>query len=257
MPRPRVVLAVVCLALAVAAAGCGTTLACSSATCQGCCDASGTCRAGNTDDACGTFGWSCDVCQAGQTCRVGLCRPGSASAAASADAGAGGGSGVGGGMGMGGGGAGFGGGMGLGGGGFGGGGGTATGGGGGMEPPCTYAAQDCATGTCLFLDSSGVAASCVPGTCSLARQDCPVGDGCVPMVNGALSTACAPVGTAGPGEACTGADCGPGSFCAFDNSSQSGVCVPLCFDPSRCPPGWSCSTLAEIQGRFVSLCVPP
>lgn len=87
------------------------------------------------------------------------------------------------------------------------------------------------------MDSSGTAASCVP------------------MVNGQLSTACVPVGTAGPGEACTGSDCSPGTFCLVDQN-QAGVCVPPCFAPSLCPPGWTCSPPAEIQGRFVPLCLP-
>ncbi|MGH7438087.1 MAG: hypothetical protein ACRENE_20585 [Polyangiaceae bacterium] len=38
----------------------------------GCCDSTGTCQPGNTDDACGPAGGSCTNCQnAGQTCMTG------------------------------------------------------------------------------------------------------------------------------------------------------------------------------------------
>lgn len=36
---------------------------CGSATCAGCCDASGVCQVGETDDACGLGGGACVACQ--------------------------------------------------------------------------------------------------------------------------------------------------------------------------------------------------
>lgn len=55
----RIVLASFLAALVTA---CGPTSTCSPSTCDGCCDASGVCKLGNTAEACGTKGAACLVC---------------------------------------------------------------------------------------------------------------------------------------------------------------------------------------------------
>ena len=127
--------------------------------------------------------------------------------------------------------------------------------GGGMAAPCTFAAQDCAPGTCFFQDSSATSAACAPGVCNLARQDCGPGLACVPSL-GEFATGCEPAGTAAPGEPCMGGGCAARSLCAI-GPDQQGHCLPLCFEPGDCPPGWTCGALVEIQGRFLSMCLPP
>lgn len=46
---------------------------CDASTCEGCCDASGVCKAGTTADACGSAGASCNVCASGESCRSTRC----------------------------------------------------------------------------------------------------------------------------------------------------------------------------------------
>lgn len=48
--------------LAALVIACGTKPVCSSSTCDGCCDATGVCRLGNSAEACGTKGSACAVC---------------------------------------------------------------------------------------------------------------------------------------------------------------------------------------------------
>ncbi len=48
---------------------------CSTSTCTGCCDASGTCRSGDDVSACGGSGFSCAVCAAGTRCAAAVCQP--------------------------------------------------------------------------------------------------------------------------------------------------------------------------------------
>ncbi|MCC6333053.1 MAG: hypothetical protein IT380_03580 [Myxococcales bacterium] len=127
------------LGLAVAAgSSCGAPPpACSSATCAGCCDATGACVEAPSVNQCGSFGTMCLTCELGQSCTLGLCVGGSAGGGTGGGVGGGatggglggGGGGIGGGGG--GGGAGGGGGGGATGGGFGGGGGIGGGSGGG------------------------------------------------------------------------------------------------------------------------------
>jgi hypothetical protein len=75
---------------------------CSSATCPGCCSATGTCNPGKTTDACGNAGETCHACAVGQVCQLGLCVGGSSGTGGGAASGggtaAGGGSGTGGGF---------------------------------------------------------------------------------------------------------------------------------------------------------------
>jgi HmuY protein len=58
------------LALASFGAGCGTAPppSCSPTTCEGCCDAQGVCRTGDTDLACGLAGVRCNTCSNIQSC---------------------------------------------------------------------------------------------------------------------------------------------------------------------------------------------
>jgi hypothetical protein len=51
--------------------GCGTKPPCNASTCEGCCDATGVCRLGSTNDACGAKGGTCAVCVSG--CTSGAC----------------------------------------------------------------------------------------------------------------------------------------------------------------------------------------
>ena len=54
---------------------CGqATKACNTTTClQGCCDTAGVCQTGTTGAACGSSGFSCQVCQSTQICQLGAC----------------------------------------------------------------------------------------------------------------------------------------------------------------------------------------
>ena len=57
------------------ASGCGGPTQpeeCGPQTCNGCCDATGTCQGGSTPQACGIFGGACQQCAAG--CQGGVCR---------------------------------------------------------------------------------------------------------------------------------------------------------------------------------------
>lgn len=60
------------LAFVLAFSGCGGTRPpCSASTCEGCCDATGVCRIGTTNDACGAKGGACAVCTS--ACMAGVC----------------------------------------------------------------------------------------------------------------------------------------------------------------------------------------
>ena len=60
------------LTLMLAVSGCGGTRPpCSASTCEGCCDATGVCRIGTANDACGAKGGSCAVCAS--ACMAGAC----------------------------------------------------------------------------------------------------------------------------------------------------------------------------------------
>ncbi|MEW5743618.1 MAG: hypothetical protein AB1938_32200, partial [Myxococcota bacterium] len=94
-------------ALVPASSACGgAKKACSSSTCQGCCDAAGTCQPGHAPEACGSLGLLCSTCAGGQICQFGVCAPlsGLGGGSSSNGGGVGGGGGAGGGGGVGGGG---------------------------------------------------------------------------------------------------------------------------------------------------------
>lgn len=55
---------------------------CGPATCAGCCDSFGTCRAGDQFSFCGLGGGSCDRCTWPESCEVGTCEPRACSATA-------------------------------------------------------------------------------------------------------------------------------------------------------------------------------
>lgn len=78
--------------LAATVSSCGNNkqppVKCNSTTCSTCCDATGTCLPGNTVDACGTGGITCQMCNPGKVCNSGQCVTGTAN-----DGGTGGGSG--------------------------------------------------------------------------------------------------------------------------------------------------------------------
>lgn len=76
--------------------GCGTTpVACSPASCAGCCASDGQCVTGNTTAQCGTSGNACAACTATQACEFGICRAGAVGGGGgSNDAGSGGGGGT-------------------------------------------------------------------------------------------------------------------------------------------------------------------
>ena len=54
-------------------AACGSTSRCDSATCLGCCDATGVCQAGSTALACGVGATVCAQCPLGSACVNGAC----------------------------------------------------------------------------------------------------------------------------------------------------------------------------------------
>jgi hypothetical protein len=64
----RLSLAVAALTLFSIVVSCGPTTACNPASCQGCCDASGVCKLGDTASACGAMGQACAVCTGSQSC---------------------------------------------------------------------------------------------------------------------------------------------------------------------------------------------
>ncbi len=66
---------------------------CDTTNCTGCCDAQGTCQAGNVGAACGQLGLACSICQPTDSCVVGLCisRAGSGGGAGGGGGGGGGG----------------------------------------------------------------------------------------------------------------------------------------------------------------------
>ena len=82
---PRILLLSVGLAFALAGSGCTEQLtvldlpevaACSASSCpNGCCDASGVCRPGDSELACGGGGALCRRCNVGSTCEQGVCLP--------------------------------------------------------------------------------------------------------------------------------------------------------------------------------------
>lgn len=54
--------------------GCGPVKAkCSISNCSGCCDANDACQPGNSGQACGANGNTCNTCGAGQFCRLAIC----------------------------------------------------------------------------------------------------------------------------------------------------------------------------------------
>ncbi|MGV3621754.1 MAG: hypothetical protein ACO1OB_13095, partial [Archangium sp.] len=57
-------------------ANCGPSATCSSATCGGCCDATGKCQSGTSIDACGINGETCGRCGANTNCARGTCEAG-------------------------------------------------------------------------------------------------------------------------------------------------------------------------------------
>lgn len=77
---------------------CKPTTACDAKSCPlGCCDASGACQAGNTNQACGTSAATCAVCSAGNNCNLGICALGGTGGGTGAGGGGGSGGGGGGG----------------------------------------------------------------------------------------------------------------------------------------------------------------
>ncbi len=52
----------------------GAAQTCDPYSCSGCC-LNGACQQGNTDNACGTGGYGCNVCTTNQVCKLGLCQP--------------------------------------------------------------------------------------------------------------------------------------------------------------------------------------
>jgi hypothetical protein len=70
----RWLIAAFAVALSIALANaCSSGNSCSSATCGGCCDSTGTCQMGTTNNACGVQGGACAVCPQGQGCQSGMC----------------------------------------------------------------------------------------------------------------------------------------------------------------------------------------
>lgn len=100
MPHARVILAFAVAAIVGAFVGCGTNRpGCSPASCTGCCDEAGACKAGASQSACGNQGGACAPCQAGNVCEYGTCRAVSAMGGDGGALGGGGGAAVGGGAG--------------------------------------------------------------------------------------------------------------------------------------------------------------
>ena len=67
-----------CVAVLMTAAGtlsCSAPKpACSAQNCTGCCDASGACVSGTSQQACGTLGAQCSTCQGIEVCTFGVCQ---------------------------------------------------------------------------------------------------------------------------------------------------------------------------------------
>ncbi|MGV3620194.1 MAG: TolB family protein, partial [Archangium sp.] len=81
------------LSLTTLLVSCGPTKAeCEASTCNGCCDASGTCQVGNSNFSCGSAGAQCMQCNFGNVCLGGQCLPSSVSGGGSGSTGGGAGS---------------------------------------------------------------------------------------------------------------------------------------------------------------------
>ncbi|MFZ5442223.1 MAG: EGF domain-containing protein [Myxococcota bacterium] len=233
------------LALGLAACSPNSQKDCSPSTCNGCCDSTGTCQAGNTPLACGVSGAVCGACQLGESCTFGQCK-----AAVGQGGGAGGGSGGGGGATGGGGGATGGGGMTGGGGGgmtgggggmSGGGGGSTGGGGGGMDAgvnPCAGTLSLCVD-RCLDLQAD-------PENCGRCGNVCGQGQVCNHGQCALLPDDCTSLSRG----------CGAGYYC----DPVSKKCMGGCRLTSDCPMGGTCNagTCACPAGQHAcgQQCVP-
>jgi hypothetical protein len=65
--------AALCAGFLFAACGPTGSTTCGPTTCEGCCDATGTCRTGDQPDGCGSGGNRCTVCSDGQVCTAKAC----------------------------------------------------------------------------------------------------------------------------------------------------------------------------------------
>jgi hypothetical protein len=273
----------------VAGASCGSKVPCSPSSCQGCCDSTGACQSGLSNNSCGRVGSVCTACGAGFSCFSGGCistgsgngggaaaNGGGTNASGGGTSGFGGGTGFGGGVGATGGGSGLGGGVG------------AAGGGSGSTCDPTNCAGCCQGGTCMPGTSTSVCgflgnncqscgssevcrASCAPTTsgnttgvgipCTATTQ-CTTGasPGCLPQVLPDGGQSGFPGGWCSSG--CnTDADCGPGGVCL--STGQQNLCFAACTGVRQagnsCRSGYICDELTYVDGGAITtfgFCLP-
>lgn len=267
--------AVLGLGFAVLPTSCGPTkpvLRCSASNCDGCCDDTGTCFKGTSQEACGSAGASCMVCTTGQACaRIdqnsefgGRCSGGAT--------GGGQGGGTGGGSG----------------GGTTGGGGATGGGGGGSTDGGTCNATTCANGCCSATGvcitnttpsrcGTGGAActscmmgnTCVTGTCTPCAGCIDINTGM--CAGGMANTACGKMGgfcqtcDMAAGQTCQMGVCFGGTTC--NSSTCMGCCdgnncrTPSQWTNAQCgqgAPGAACTTClngAQCDAMDAGMCV--
>ncbi|MGV3622702.1 MAG: hypothetical protein ACO1OB_17925 [Archangium sp.] len=194
------------------ASSCGTTsTACSASNCQGCCDQTGTCQPGVTNNTCGAAGSMCQFCSGTQVCTAGQC-------VTSGNTGGGNGGGAGGGSAT--------------------GGGTATGGGSGTTDGGACGPGNCAgccstSGACVMQQSAnrcgigGNACAPCPGGNSCNSGVCTACNGCIDNNTGACAIG-ASVGACGSGgNACAVCD-------AQTQACVNGTCQSASCDATNC-----------------------
>jgi hypothetical protein len=254
--RPLLAGFIVGIALALSPS-CGGTKACGPSTCTGCCDSSGDCQLGASNNACGQLGAACNVCQFGQSCSFGTCSGGIGQGGGSGGGNTGGGGGS---MGGGGGTTGGGGGTTGGGGGTTGGGGGTTGGGGGT------------TGGGGGTTGGGGGTTGGGGGTTLQ----PIGGACTSASNCQAGLFCKQTTTRGdatmPGGYCTKAcststDCGGGAGCIGGASTalaffgeSTGFCAGSCPSAgaqSTCRTGYLCYGQTGAAGFCYLQTLPP
>ncbi|PZR12280.1 MAG: hypothetical protein DI536_15360 [Archangium gephyra] len=203
---------VVSLFVAFASSSCGTTTTgCNANTCEGCCDATGSCQPGGSINSCGVGGAACQFCVGMQVCTVGQCV---------AQSGLGGGSGTGGGSGSTGGGS------------------ATTGGGSGTTDGGACGPGNCAgccsqSGACVLQQSAnrcgtnGDRCEVCPGGNSCNAGVCTPCNGCIDSTTGACAIGTAVTACGTGANACQVCD-------AATQACVNGACVSANCDATNC-----------------------